>query len=135
MTLPSKDDLSVFVERAIADKQCNEEILFPLACITIEKIKRALHLNMNGYICVISSHSIRHIKRGHPKEVKYICHIVEILETFYRVEKSITRDKKTGAALVSLEFYKRYEGSTLKLVKLKIHIKKRLELKTLFIRQ
>jgi hypothetical protein len=65
----------------------------------------------------------------------YICDIVEILETFYRVEKSITRDRKTGASLVSLEFYKKYEGNTLKLVKLIIHIKKRLELKTLFIRQ
>ena len=135
MSLPSKQDICTFVERAISHKQYNDELLFPLPELTIEKIKKALHLNMSGYSCVISSHSIRHIKRGHPDEVKYICNIVEILQTFYRVEKSITRDRKTGATLVSLEFYKKYEGSTVKLVKLKIHIKKRLELKTLFIRQ
>jgi len=135
MSLPSKQDICTFVERSIFDKQYNDELLFPLPMITIERVKRILYLDMNGYSCVISSHSIRHIKRGHPDEVKYICNIVEILETFYRVEKSITRDQKTGASLVSLEFYKKYEGSTVKLVKLKIHIKKRLELKTLFIRQ
>ena len=135
MFQPSKQDICTFVERAISDRQYNDELLFPLPELTIEKIKKALHLNMDGYSCIISSHSIRHIKRGHPDDVKYICNIVEILETFYRVEKSITKDRNTGATLVSLEFYKKYEGSIVKLVKLKIHIKKRLELKTLFIRQ
>ena len=135
MSTPTKQDICIFVKRAISHKQSNEELLFPLPSITIDRVKKVLHLNMNGYNCAISSHSIRHIKRGHPDELMYICDIVEILETFYRVEKSITRDRKTGASLVSLEFYKKYEGNTLKLVKLKIHIKKRLELKTLFIRQ
>ena len=135
MFQPSKQDICTFVERAISDRQYNDELLFPLPIITIERVKKVLHLNMDGYSCIISSHSIRHIKRGHPDDVKYICNIVEILETFYRVEKSITKDRNTGATLVSLEFYKKYEGSIVKLVKLKIHIKKRLELKTLFIRQ
>ena len=135
MSTPTKQDICTFVKKAISHKQSNEELLFPLPSITIDRVKKMLHLNMNGYNCAISAHSIRHIKRGHPDDLMYICDIVEILETFHRVEKSITRDRKTGASLVSLEFYKKYESNTLKLVKLKIHIKKRLELKTLFIRQ
>lgn len=55
---------------------------------------------------------------------------MKIVEDFSKVEKSITRDHKTGANLVSLEFYKSYKD---KRVKLKIHREKRLELKTLFI--
>ena len=135
MLVPSESEICTFVERSIFDKQFNDELLFLLPSITIEKIKKALYLDMNGYYCVISSHSVRHIKRGHPNDLKYICNIVDILETFHRVEKSLTRDQKTGATLVSLEFYKKYEGNTVKLVKLKIHFKKRLELKTLFVKQ
>jgi hypothetical protein len=50
------------------------------------------------------------------------------------VKKSITRDHKTGASLVSLVFYKKYDNQTVKLIKLKVHREKRLELKTLFVK-
>jgi len=88
---------------------------------------------MQDYKCVIKSHDIRHVHKGHPDDVKYICEISDIIQKFYKVNKSITKDKKTGANLVNLEFYKNYENNIVKLVKLKIHVDKRLELKTIFI--
>ncbi len=96
--------------------------------------KNIIPLNMVGYKCVISSHSIRHIKRGHPNDLNYICEIVEILENFTKVEKSLTKCQKTKATLVSLEFYKKFDNDMVKLVKLKVHREKRLELKTLFVK-
>ena len=59
---------------------------------------------------------------------------MEILESFSRVEKSLTRCAKTGASLVSLVFYKQFDDGLIKLVKLKVHRNKRLELKTLFMK-
>ncbi len=130
----TKEDICDFVEQSIADKQYNDELLFSLPIKTIQRVKEVLHFDLNGYRGVISSHSVRHVKRGHTNDVLYICEIMEILQMFSKVQKSITRDHKTGASLVSLEFYKIYDNQTVKLVKLKIHRDKRLKLKTIFIK-
>ena len=130
----TKEEICEFVEKSIADRQCNDELFFSLPLKTIERVKEILYFDLNGYKGVISSHSVRHVKRGHPSEVKYICEILEIIQKFSMVKKSITRDQKTGSSLVSLEFYKKYDNQTVKLVKLKVHREKRLELKTLFVK-
>ncbi len=134
MNLPTEEELCIFVEESISNKQYNEEIVFYLPEITIERVKKKLPFNMVGYSCVISSHSIRHIKKGHPNDLDYICKIVDILENFSKVIKSLTRCNKTGANLTSLEFYKKFDNNIVKLVKLKIHRDKKLELKTLFVK-
>ena len=134
MNLPTKEELCSFVEKSISNKQYNEEIIFPLPEITIGRIKKKLPFNMLGYTCVISSHSIRHIKKGHPDDLDYICKIVDILENFNKVMKSLIRCKDTGATLTSLEFYKKFDNDVVKLVKLKMHKDKRLELKTIFVK-
>lgn len=131
----SKKEICNFVEQAISDKQFNEELYFSLSAQTIKRVKEILYFDLNAYKAVISSHSIRHIKKGHPQDIGYICEITDILQTFSKVQKSITKDHKTGASLVSLEFYKRYDNNKIvKFVKLKIHKEKRLELKTLFVK-
>ncbi len=130
----TKENICNFVEQSIADKQYNDELLFSLPIKTIQRVKEILYFDLSGYRGVISSHSIRHIKRGHANDVLYICEIMEILQMFSKVQKSITRDHKTGASLVSLEFYRKYDNQTVKLVKLKVHREKRLELKTLFVK-
>ena len=112
----------------------NDELIFSLPNITVQRVKEILYLDLNAYVGVISSHSVRHVKRGHPYDVVYICEILEILQKFSRVQKSITRDSKTGASLVSLEFYRKYTNQTVKLIKLKVHREKRLELKTIFMK-
>ena len=134
MTPPTKEELCIFVEESITNRQYNEEIIFPLPLVTIERVKKKLPFNMIGYQCVISSHSVRHIKNGHPNDLDYICEIIEILENFTKVEKSLTKCQKTRATLVSLEFYKKFDNDVVKLVKLKVHREKRLELKTLFVK-
>ena len=130
----TKEEICDFIEESILDRQYNDELLFLLPTKTIERVKDILYLDLNGYIGIISSHSVRHVKRGHPDDVLYICEIMEILQKFSKVQKSITRDHKTGANIVSLEFYKIYDNQMIKLVKLKIHREKRLELKTLFVK-
>ena len=130
----TKEKICIFVENSISNKQYNDELLFELPITTIQRVKEILYFDLTGYIGVISSHSIRHVKRGHPDDIEYICEIMEIIQKFSKVQKSITRDRKTGANLVSLEFYKKYKNDMVKLIKLKIHRKKRLELKTLFVK-
>ena len=134
MEVLTKEEICKFVEKSISDRQYNDELHFLLPLKTIERVKEILYFDLNGYKGVISSHSVRHVKRGHPSEVKYICEILEIIQKFSMVKKSITRDQKTGSSLVSLEFYKKYDNQTVKLVKLKVHREKRLELKTLFVK-
>ncbi|MEA1879435.1 MAG: hypothetical protein U9N11_02155 [Campylobacterota bacterium] len=130
----TKEEICNFVEKSIADRQYNDELIFLLPTKTVQRVKEILYLDLSAYVGVISSHSVRHVKRGHPDDVLYICEILEILQKFSSVQKSITRDAKTGASLVSLEFYRKYTNQTLKLVKLKVHREKRLELKTLFVK-
>ena len=134
MNLPSKAELCIFVENSINNKQYNEEIIFELPLKTIERIKKKLPFNMVGYQCSIKSHAIRHVKKGHANDLKYICEIVDILENFSNVEKSLTKCGKTGKTLVSLEFYKKFNNDTVKLIKLKVHKDKILELKTIFVK-
>ena len=127
----TKEEICTFIENSISNRQYNDELLFKLPFTTIERVKEILYFDLIDYKGVISSHSVRHVKRGHPEDVEYICEIMEIIQKFSKVQKSITRDHKTG---VSLEFYRKYENKMVKLVKLKIHREKRLELKTLFVK-
>ena len=128
-----REQICELVRNSIENKQYNEEIVFDIPPKTVKRIQGILHFNMNSYKCTISSHSIRHIKRGHASELLYICEIPIIIQDFERIEKGITKDTKTGSTLISLEFYKKYQNGIIKLVKLKVHRVKRLELKTLFI--
>ena len=130
-----KEQICELVQKSIQDKQYNNEVLFDIPLKTVKRIKEILHFNMNEYKCVITSHSIRHVKKGYPNDLPYICEIPIIIQKFDRVQKSITKDKKTNSTLISLEFYKKYSNNTIKLVKLKINVDKRLELKTLFIEE
>ena len=133
MNLPTRYEICIFVETSITNKQYNEEIIFELPFKTIERVKKKLPFNMIGYQCSISSHAVRHVKKGHPNDLEYICEIVDILENFSQVKKSIIRCTKTGGNLVNLEFYKKFDNDIVKLVKLKINREKILELKTLFV--
>ena len=65
---------------------------------------------------------------------KYIYSFFDILKNFNKVMKSLTRCNNIGANLTSLEFYKKFDNDVVKLVKLKIHKDKRLELKTIFVK-
>jgi hypothetical protein len=130
----SKEEICSFVDKSIKDRQYNDELLFLLPSKTIKRVKEILHLDLNDYKGVIASHSVRHIHKNHSHDISYICDIIDMLQKFSKVQKSITRDAKTGASLVSLEFYKEYDNHIVKLVKLRVYREKRLALKTLFIK-
>lgn len=129
-----REEICIHVKNSISNKQYVDELLFPIPEKTVKRIQEILYLNMQDYKCIIKSHDIRHVYRGHPDDIEYICEIPDIIQKFHTVNKSITKDKKTGATLVNLEFYKKYSNDTVKLVKLKIHRDKRLELKTIFVK-
>ncbi len=131
----SKEEICKFVKKSLENRQYNDELLFLLPPKTIMRVKQILHLDLKDYIGVIGSHSVRHIQKRHPDDMSYICETVEILQKFSKVEKSITRELKTGASLVSLEFYKEYDNHIVKLVKLRVYREKRLELKTIFVKE
>jgi len=130
-----KEQICLHVDKSLENNQYNDEFAFCIPHETVRRVKGILHLNMDGYICIIRGNEIRHVKRRHPNDVKFICEIPEIIQHFNKVKKSITKDYKTGASLVSLEFYKKYNDKSVKLIKLKIHKDKRLELKTIFIEE
>ena len=132
--LELREQICEHINKSISNKQYTEELSFPIPEKTVKRIKAILHLNMQDYNCIIKSHDVRHVHKRHPNDVEYICEIPEIIQKFYKVNKSITKDNKTGSTLVNLEFYKKYENNIVKLVKLKIHSDKRLELKTIFIK-
>ncbi|MDP2894191.1 MAG: hypothetical protein Q8N78_07505 [Sulfurimonas sp.] len=123
------------VDLSIADTQYNEELCFPIPTKTVKRLLQILHLNIEDYICVIKSHDVRHVKKIHPKDIGYICEIPIIIQKFDRVEKSIVRCKKTGTSLVNFAFEKRYDKNTVKLVKLRVLRDKKLELKTIFVKE
>ena len=130
-----KEKICIHVKNSITDKQFNEELSFPIPLETVRRVKGILHFDMNGYECIIKSHDVRHVKKRHPDNIDYICEIPEIIKNFHSVKKSITKNFKTGSSLINLEFYKKYDSNTIKLVKMKLHIEKRLELKTIFIKE
>lgn len=130
-----KELICIHVQKSISSKQFIEELSFDIPEKAVRRVKGILHFDMSGYKCIIRANDVRHVKKGHPNDVEYICEIPEIIQSFYSVKKNITKDFKTGSSLINLEFYKKYENNTVKLVKLKIHSDKRLELKTLFIEE
>ena len=75
--------------------------------ILIPKKKKKINFLKKNYVCIIKSHDVRHVKKRHPDDINYICEIPEIIENFYSVKKSITKDFKRGSSLINLEFCKK----------------------------
>ncbi|MBS4069076.1 MAG: hypothetical protein KGZ62_10795 [Sulfurimonas sp.] len=130
-----REKICTHVELSLTDAQYNEELCFPIPQKTVKRLLQILHLNIDDYTCVIKSHDVRHVKKRHPKDVDYICEIPIIMQKFDRVEKSIVRCKKTGASLVNFAFEKKYNKNIVKLVKLRVLKDKKLELKTIFVKE
>lgn len=130
-----RENICVHVELSLTNTQYNEELCFAVPPKTVKRLFQILHLNIEDYTCVIKSHDVRHVKKIHPEDIGYICEIPVIIQKFDRVEKSIVRCKKTGASLLNFAFEKRYDKNTVKLVKLRVLKDKRLELKTIFVKE
>jgi len=130
MTLENK--ICELVEQFIANKQLQEEVSFHISQKTIHIAWKHYFIDLNNYICTIHSNDIRHIKKEHGDEVYHICKIPDYLEKFASIERSSTRDRKTGRNIPCLVFQKRSDNKKIKMVKVNLSRKKVLRLKTLF---
>lgn len=122
------------VIKSLEDGQYYREITFGLSDLTVKRLKKDTSLNFSGYIGVIDSDHVRHINRRHPKHVILIKYAPKILDQYDSAEKSLTRNQQTGQTEVSLVIKKRFGEYLIQMVKLRIMKKKRLLLKTMFVR-
>ena len=90
--LELREQICEHINKSISNKQYTEELSFPMPEKTAKRIKAILHLNMKDYNYLIKSHDVRHIHKRHPNDVEYICEIPEIIQKFYKVNKSIIKD-------------------------------------------
>jgi len=129
-----ENDICTLVENSLSSNQFVESIFFPLSSRAIAEIGKILYRSkLKEYQCEINSHDIRHSFKGHKEHIHYVCKIPEIVATFTKVAKSVTKHSKTGKTIVSIEFYKKYDNKEVKLVKMDLVKDKKLRLKTIFV--
>lgn len=132
--LELEKDICELVDNSLSDNQFVDSIFFPLPQRAIKEISKILYRSkLKEYQCEINSHDIRHSHKGHKEDIQYVCKIPEIVATFTKVVKSITKHQKTKKTIVSIEFYKKYDNKEVKLVKMDLTKDKKLRLKTIFV--
>jgi len=119
---------------ALSDKNSQDHITFPLHDKCIRRVKKCLNMNLDGYKCYIHCNDIRHVYNRHPEDHHYLCYVPDILKNFNSIEKENARDPRTGKAQLVYKFYKKYNGNLVKLVKMRVHKDKTINLKTLFVK-
>ncbi|RLA83236.1 MAG: hypothetical protein DRG78_05015 [Epsilonproteobacteria bacterium] len=126
--------ICVLIDNSLSCNKFIDSIYFPLPQRAIIEINKILYRSkLKEYQCEINSHDIRHTYKGHKEDIHYICKIPEIVENFTKVKKSITKHYKTKKTIVSIEFYKKYDDTEVKLVKMDLIKDKKLRLKTIFV--
>ena len=89
-------------------------------------------LNICKYKFIIEEEYVRHIKNGHSEDFYMLEKLPDILNSFSSVEKSITRNTRTGQNDVSLVFKKTFDDGVVKMVALRILKCKTISLRTFF---
>ncbi|BAK72805.1 hypothetical protein [Arcobacter sp. L] len=131
MTL--EEQIKLLVEKSLDNKHYVDSIFFDLPMRAQQELKKILFKDFSGYICEINSHDIRHTNKNHAKDIPYISKIPDIIENFTKVKKSFVEDEITGKTIHAVEFYKKYENNTIKVIKIHLRKDKKLRLKTIFI--
>jgi len=124
--------ISKFVFMSLENKNLDEEISFELPKKTIEKAYKLKFIDLRGYICVIRSREIRHVHNEHGDDVYMIKDIPTMLENFFKIERSNTKDRITKKPITSIVFTKRTSKNNIRIVKTNLSRNKILRLKTLF---
>jgi len=108
--------------------------IFELSITTeaCKSIQKATKLNICSYQFIIEEEYVRHIKNYHEKDLHLLNQLPNILNHFTHVEKSLTRNTRTGSTDVSLVFRKKIDDDTVQMVALRILKNKRISLRTLF---
>jgi len=128
-----KELISELMKVALSDSSSQDYITFPLHDKCIRRVKQSLGLDLKGYSCYIHCNDIRHVYNRHILDYHYLCYIPDILKNFNSIEKENLRDSRTGKNQLVYKFYKKYNGNLVKLVKLRMHKNKTINLKTMFV--
>ena len=129
-----RDKICALSQISIEDKQHDDSIYFPLSDRAITEIGKVIfRAKLKEYKFEINSHDIRHTKKRHPNDFHYVCEIPKIVTEFTKVKHSLIKHKKTGKTIQSIEFYKKFDDTEVKLVKVDLLKEKILRLKTIFI--
>ena len=128
----TRDEICSFVESACCSSTNDSLCLCDISLETALKIKKHIPFTLTGYQIIITEEYVRHIKNRHKEDLKYICLITEIINSFDKVTKSIQPNRRTKKTEIFLVFEKKYDDGTVRLVKLRDLIGKSLSLKTIF---
>lgn len=124
--------ISKFVSISLENRNLDDDISFELPKKTIKKAYKLKFIDLRGYICVIRSREIRHVYNEHGNDVYFIKDIPVMLENFFKIERSNTKDRITKKTITSIVFTKRTSNSNIRIVKTNLSKNKILRLKTLF---
>jgi hypothetical protein len=131
--LTLEEQIENLIEKSLNDKKFIDSIFFDLPIRAQQELKKILFKDFSGYVCEINSHDIRHSNKNHSQDVKYIVKVPDIVLNFNEIKKSFVEDEITGKTIHAVEFYKKYEGDIVKVVKIHLRSDKKLRLKTIFI--
>jgi hypothetical protein len=95
-------------------------------------IKKHTKLNVTSYTFIMEEEYVRHIRNNHEEDLYLLNKLPEILNYFTHVEKSLTRNKRTGQNDVSFVFRKTFEDGVVRMVALRALRNKTLSLTTFF---
>ncbi len=124
--------LKDFIENALNNSDTNTIFELDISKETCKKIKDSIGLNVYKYKFTIKENYIRHVKNRHPNDIDLLEKIPDILNTFFQVEKSITRNPQTGGTEISLVFRKKIDSNIIQMVSLRVIRDKELSFKTVF---
>ncbi len=121
-----------FIKNALQNSNTNTIFEIDIPDETCKRIKDSTGLDIYKYKFNVQESYIRHVNNRHPNDIDLIEKLPDILNTFSKVEKSITRNSQTGAPDVSLVFRKNINNNTVQMVSLKVAKNKKLSFKTIF---
>ncbi len=125
--------LQNFIDYALSSTSRNEIYTIDISDETCKIIEQQTHLNINTYSFIIEEEYVRHVRNEHEEDLDLLYHLPDIINSCTKVEKSITKNSRTGQTDVSLVFKKKMHDDTVQIVALRIYKKKVLSLKTLFV--
>lgn len=130
--LTLEDKIAILIIKSLEDKKYVDSIYFNLPERAQIELKKILFKDFSGYICEINSHDIRHANKNHSEDINYITKIPDIVTNFNEIKKSFVEDKATNKPIHAVEFYKKYEDTQIKVVKIHLRKDKKLRMKTIF---
>ncbi len=124
--------IEAFIQNSLDNAYFNEIFELNISDEVCDKIQKQSGLNVKKYRFIIEAQYVRHIRNRHEEDLFLLSKIETILNTFDKVEKSLTRNSQTGKTDISLVFEKKINEDITKMIAIRIIKYKFLSLKTLY---